>query len=127
MSIKDLVISSADLLEETVEEVVQSYFKYNESGEILVVDKNFWKLRGEDKILRYLAAVAGRRFLGIKMPEVSLDSAQISKSLNMKNNSVRAYLSQLRAKGLIETEKGKNCVTTQGLHDLIEKKGENHG
>jgi len=127
MSIKDLVVNSEDLLEETVEEVVQDYFKYNENGDILVVNKNFWKLKGEEKILRYLAAVAGRKFLDIKTPEVSLNNAQISKSLSMNNNSVRAHLSQLRTKGLIETEKGKNRVTTQGLHDLLEKEDKNHG
>jgi len=121
MSIKDLVISSKDLLEGTVEAVVQDFFKYDEGGGILVVNKGFWKLKGEEKILRYLAAAAGRNFLDVNTPDLGLDNAQISSGLNMKNNSVRGHLSQLRTKGLVKTEKGKNYVTTQGLHDLLEE------
>lgn len=127
MSIKDLVVSSEDLLEGVVEEVVRDHFKYNENGEILVVNKRFWKLKGEEKILLYLAAVAGRKFLDIETPELGLDNARISKGLNMNKNSVRAYLSQLRTRGLIETEKGRSRVTTQGVHDLLEKEDKNHG
>jgi len=126
MAIKDLIISSKDLLEETVEGVIGKLFKYNEDGEILIANKKFWKLKGEEKVLRYLAAVAGRQFLDLKNPEIGLNSVQISKALNINNNSVRAYLSQLRSRGMIETEKGSNSVTTQGLHDLIEKEDDDN-
>ncbi len=121
MSIKDLVISSKDLLEETVEGVIRDDFKYSESGEIIIFDKSFWKLTGEQKILRYLAAAAGRRFLDLEKPEASLDNAQLSKSLNMNNNSVRGFLSKLRSRGLVETSGSKNSITTQGLHELLEE------
>jgi len=107
-----------------LEAVVRDFFKYDEDGEILIVNKGFWKLTGEKKILRYLAAAAGRKFLGIDVPDLGFDNAQISKGLNMKHNSVRGHLSQLRTKGLVKTEKGKSYVTIQGLHELLEKEGE---
>lgn len=127
MSIKDLVISSDDLLEKTVEEVVKKHFKYSDKGEVLITNKDFWKLNGEVRILRYLAAVSGRKFLGINNPELGLNNALLSKSLNMNINSVRGNLSILRKSGLIETDKGLNRITTQGLHELLEEKEENHG
>ena len=122
MAIKDLVISSKDLLEGTVEQVIQKHFKYSERGEVLIVDKSFLKLTGEEKIQRYLAAAAGRQFLDLEKPETGLDNAQLTKSLNMNNNSVRGFLSKLRVRGLVETIGSKNSITTQGLHDLLEEK-----
>jgi hypothetical protein len=121
MAIKDLVISSANLLEDTVEKVVQEHFKYSDIGEILIVNKKFWELKGEERILRYLAAIAGRQFLDINTPEISLNNFDLSKNLNINYNSVRAHLSQLRSRGLIKTEKNKNSISTQGLHELLEK------
>jgi hypothetical protein len=121
MALKDLVVSSDDLLEETVEEVVKKHFKYSDKGEVLITNKDFWRLNGEVRILRYLAAVSGRKFLGIDNPELGLNNAQLSKGLNMNVNSVRGNLSILRKSGLIETEKGVNRITTQGLHELLEE------
>lgn len=126
MAIKDLVISSEDLLEETVEEVVKKYFKYSDKGEVLIFNKDFWKLNGEMKILHYLAAVSGRKFLDIDSPELGLNNMQLSKRLNMNINSVRGNLSVLRKSGLIETDKGVNRITTQGLHELHDGEDEKH-
>jgi hypothetical protein len=121
MAIKDLVISSDDLEEETIEKVVRKYFAYDDKGEILIINKDFWKLSGENKILHYLAAASGRKFLELEVPVVALDNAQVSKGLNMNINSVRGYLSKIRSQGLIVTEASKNSITTQGLHNLLEE------
>ncbi len=126
MAIKNLVVSSKDLLEETVEKVIEDFFKYSEEGEILITNRDFWKLKGEERILRYLASAAGRQFLDLQNSEKGLSNAQISKGLNMNNNSVRANLSHLRARGLVRMEEGKNSVTAQGLHDLLKKESESN-
>lgn len=122
MALKDLVISSNDLEEETIEKVVRKYFAYDDKGDVLIINKDFWKLSGENKILHYLAAVSGRKFLELEMPTIALDNIQISKGLNMNINSVRGFLSRIRSQGLILTEAGKNSLTTQGLHNLLEEK-----
>ena len=94
---------------------------------VKIKNKDFWKLNGENKILRYLAAISGRQFLELQEPEVSLNNAQISKGLNININSVRGFLSNLRSQGFIETEGGKNKITTQGLHDLLEGRRDSDG
>ncbi|KKR76871.1 MAG: hypothetical protein UU21_C0002G0002 [Candidatus Levybacteria bacterium GW2011_GWA2_40_8] len=127
MALKDLVINSRDLQEETIEKVVIKYFAYDDTGAVLIKNKDFWKLNGENKILRYLAAISGRQFLELQEPEVSLNNAQISKGLNININSVRGFLSNLRSQGFIETEGGKNKITTQGLHDLLEGRRDSDG
>lgn len=118
MPLSDLVIKTADIQEAAVEAVVRNYFTYSEDGEILVSNKDFYALPGETKISTYLVAIAGRQFLGLNQPPLAVDGMELSKQLNLKYNSVRAYLSQLRKQGLVIGEGGKYKVSMQGLLNL---------
>lgn len=100
---------------------MKKYFKYTPAGDILFINRAFWQLGGDKKVLLFLAAVMGRKFLGLAAAEVVATNEAIERKLNMNENSVRVYVSQLRRAGLIVTEAGGHSITTQGLHDLMEE------
>ncbi len=121
MALKDLVVDTKEIEEEALEAVVKPYFKYDSSGDILFVNREFWKLPGDRKVALVLTATLGRKFLGLPGAETSLTNAEIGKKLNMNESSLRVYLSQLRKNGSVVTEKGRHVITTQGIHNLIEE------
>lgn len=121
MPLKNLVINSRNLQEEAIEKAVKGFISYGEDGEILVTNSKFWKLHGEEKVQRFLAAISGREFLGLENQSLDIDGLELTKKLNMNKSSTRVYLSQLRSRGLVETKKNKHRITNQGLHDLLQK------
>lgn len=121
MTIADLVVSSTVIEEAAVERAVKTFFRYTEKGEIIIHNKEFWKLSGEEKLLRFLAAITGKRFLDLEGPQLNATNRELSKCLNMNESSVRVYVSSLRSRGLVETTKDGHGITTQGLHDLSEE------
>ncbi|GEM_PF-6007794 len=124
MPIKDLVVNTNEVEESALETVVKKYFKYDIAGEVLFIDRAFWKLPGDKKVILLLAAFLGRKFLGLDGVEVAASNMIIGKKLNMKETSIRVYISQLRKSGSVVTENNKHMITTQGLHDLMEKQDE---
>lgn len=120
MSIKDLVVNSSEIEEAALEGVLSVYFKYDQSGGVLFTNRAFWKLPGDKKVALFLAALLGRKFIEIDNVETAASNEEIGKKLNMNENSIRAYLSQLRKTGSVVTEKDKHSITTQGIHDLME-------
>lgn len=121
MSIKDLMVDTNEIEEASIETVVKRFFKYDSAGGILFIDRSYWKLPGDKKIALLLAALLGRKFLGLNDPEISATNADIGKILNINPNSTRVYISQLRKNGSVTTDKDRHMITTQGLHDLMEE------
>jgi len=119
MAIKDLVLSEIE--ESAVEKAVKDFISYTENGEILFVNKSFWKLKGEWQVLLYLAALSGRKFLELSDPKFSANNKEIEKALRMKPSSVRAYLTNLRQKGHVYTKDNSHFITNQGLFELKEE------
>jgi len=122
MSIKNLVINTSEVEEKPLELIIKKYFSYHKDGEIIVTNNQFYKLTGEKKIMHYLTAILGRKFLGLDNPELGTSNKQLEKKLNMKGGSVRAHISLLKNRGLVETEKKQHRITSRGVAQLQERK-----
>ena len=108
----------ADVEEEKLAKLLQVYVKYTESAEVLFL-KSFKELRDKHKVLVYLAARLGLKFLNSD-GNVGITGKKIHENLNMSYSSVRVYLHQLRSEGLVvvneQTKEYK--IASQGVLDM---------
>lgn len=122
MSLKDLVVNANEIEEAALERVVRTYFKYDQTGGVLFTDRKFWKLPGDKRVILFLSALLGRKFLDLPGIETSASSGEIERQLGMNSSSVRVYISQLRRSGKVLSQNGRHTVSTQAIYELMEEK-----
>lgn len=121
MSLKSLVVKEAELAESLIEKVVSPYCQYTETGRI-IPNEGFGKLSVRQQVLVYLVAKSGLPFI-VENPDVisTADNMELEKFLNVKGDSLRPRLSELRGKGYIITEAGKHKISSHAANYIIEE------
>ena len=118
MSLASLVIKEADLTESLIEKVVGPYCQYTETGKI-VPNEKFNKLPVKQKILVYLVAKSGLPFINSDQPDVSADNEELEFFLNVRGNTLRPRVSELREEGFIITENSKHKISNHAANYII--------
>jgi hypothetical protein len=119
MSLKALVIKEADLTEDLIEKVVSPYCRYTENGKI-IPNQNFSKLSVKKKILVYLVAKSGLPFvLENDQVAISADNKELEFFTNIKGNTLRPRLSELREDGYVITESDLHKISNHAANYII--------
>src|ERR1035437_6420827 len=96
MSLQDLIIKEESVTEELIEKIVVPYCKYTETGRI-IFNEHFIQLSFKQQILVYLVAKSGLPFVtGNPATDISADNLELQKVLNIKGDTLRARISELR-------------------------------
>lgn len=121
MSLKSLVIKEVELTENLIEKVVSPYCQYTETGRI-IPNESFGKLSVKQQILVYLVAKSGLPFvIEGSAVDFTADNKELEKFLNVKGDTLRPRLSELRSKGYIITEAGKHKISNHTTNYIIEE------
>lgn len=121
MSLKSLVIKEAELTENLIEKVVSPYCQYTETGRI-IPNESFAKLSVKQQVLVYLVAKSGLPFvIEGSAVDFTANNKELEKFLNVKGDSLRPRLSELKSKGYIITEAGKHKISSHAANYIIEE------
>jgi hypothetical protein len=119
MSLKTLVVKEAALTEDLIEKVVTPYCRYTENGKI-IPNQDFSKLPVKQKILVYLVAKSGLPFV-LENDQVAIcaDNKELGFFLNVKGDTLRPRLSELREEGYIITESSLHRISNHAANYII--------
>lgn len=121
MSLKSLVVKEAELTENLIEKVAAPYCQYTESGQI-IPNEHFAKLGVRNQILVYLITKSGLPIvLENNTAETSVDNKELEKFLNVKGDTLRPRLSELRGMGYVVTESGRHKISNHATNYILEE------
>lgn len=120
--LKNLLVKQAEVEEQAIEEVIQGYVQYSDSGKILKT-KNFEASAARKKIVTYLIAKLGWKFIpGKENFTGGASNAELERELKLSGGTIRPEIKYLRDNGLITTIKGMHNPTDQLIFQLVGKK-----
>ncbi len=121
MALKSLLIKEAELTEDLIEKVASPFLRYTETGKI-ISNPDFKNLSISNQILVYLVAKSGLPLVTDKSDtDISSNNSELEKALNIKGNTLRPRLSELRVKGYIITENNKHKISNHSAGYVIEQ------
>jgi hypothetical protein len=101
MPLKDLVAKKSEIAEAVIEEVVSKYVRYYTDTLEIGFTPDGARLSGESKVLVYLVALLGWRYVMDQPPTVSTKPADLEKVLGIAGGSLRPFLKSLKDAHLI--------------------------
>lgn len=121
MALKNLVVDLETIEEETIEQIVSPYIRYDpkQKSAILLGDESS-RLNIPQKITLYLLALKGWRFIegGKDIPQEATPKA-ISEVIGENGSTVRNHLQVLRREGVIyKTISGAYTILPQSVYKI---------
>jgi hypothetical protein len=101
MPLKDLVAKKSEIAESVIEAIVSKYVRYYTDSLEIGFTPDGAGLSGENKVLVYLVALLGWRYVTDKPPAVSTKPADLEKVLGIAGGSLRPFLKNLKDAHLI--------------------------
>lgn len=127
MALKDHTIDSTKISEELIESIITERVKYDPAKETIVLLPAVRGLTNDKKVLLFLAALQGWRFLVKEnVPSESASPADITRATGIPGGSVRPLLRGLEDRKILLAVKGKYELPAHNLgrvRDIIAGKG----
>lgn len=101
MALKDLVASTSALTEETVEAIVANFVRYDTDETELVLLPEFTGLPHSHKILVFLSALHGWRFVVEGDTSISMKPSELEEKTGIPGGSLRPALRNLKQRKLL--------------------------
>ena len=101
MALKDLVAKKSEIAESVIEAIVSKYVRYYTDTLEVGFTPDGAGLAGENKVLVYLVALLGWRYVTDKPPTVSTKPADLEKALGIAGGTLRPLLKNLKDAHLI--------------------------
>lgn len=101
MPLKDLVAKKSEIAESVIEAIVSKYVRYYTDTLEIGFTPDGAGLSGENKVLVYLVALLGWRYVADNVPEVSTKPADLEKALGIPGGTLRPLLKSLKDAHLI--------------------------
>lgn len=118
MALKDLVASNSALTEETVEAIVNAYIRYDiEEAEVVFLPE-FNDLSNSHKILVFLSALQGWRFVIDDEQAVSMKPGELEKKTGIPGGSLRPALRTLAQQKLLGDKDGSYFARPASLASI---------
>lgn len=115
MALKDLVADKAALTEETIEDIVGNYVRYDAvSGEIVFTPAGI-ALKNDKKVLVHLTAILGWPYVTDKPPTTATRPADLAAALGIPGGTLRPILKALKDVHLIAANDGSYMVRSANL------------
>lgn len=83
MPLKDLVAKKSEIAESVIEAIVSKYVRYYTDALEIGLTPDGTRLSGENKVLVYLVALLGWRYVTDAAPEISTKPADLEKVLGI--------------------------------------------
>jgi|GEM_PF-2297721 len=115
MALKDLVASTSALTEETVEAIVGNFVRYDTDETELVLLPEFSALSNSHKILVFLSALHGWRFIVENDTSVSMKPSELEEKTGIPGGSLRPALRSLTQQRLLADKAGAYLVKPASL------------
>jgi hypothetical protein len=127
MALKDHTIDSTKISEELIESIITERVKYDPAKETIVLLPAVRSLTNDKKVLLFLAALQGWRFLVKEnTPSESASPTDITRATGIPGGSVRPLLRGLEDRKILIAVKGKYELPAHNLgrvRDIITGKG----
>jgi hypothetical protein len=101
MALKDLVAKKSEITESVIEAIVSKHVRYYTDTLEIGFTPDGAGLSGENKVLVYLVALLGWRYVTDEPPTVSTKPADLEKVLGIAGGSLRPFLKSLKDAHLI--------------------------
>lgn len=121
MSLKTLVVDIEQITEDILESVLSPYIRYDTSQRVILMTPESRSLDQKKKILIYLLAQKGWKFLlgsSEKIPTEGLQPAEIGKRLNL-GDSVRPAIRQLKDLGYVYRQQDGSYIITSSMMQIV--------
>lgn len=116
MALKDHTIDSSKISEEQIETIISGHVKYDPSRKTVVLLPDTQKFSNEKRILLYLTALQGWKFVMSKeAPTVEASPQEVSQRTGIPGGSVRPILGALVDRGILGKQKGKYFMPPHNL------------
>lgn len=103
MPLKDLVAKKSEVAEAVIEAIVSKYVRYYTDTMEIGFTPEGVALSGENKVLVYLVALLGWRYVIDEVPEVTTKPADLEKAVGIPGGTLRPFLKKLKDAHLIAT------------------------
>ncbi len=125
MALKDLVADANKIDEETIEDIVANYVRYDPVAFKIVFTPNGAELKNELKLLVYLVSVVGWKYLVEDAEAVPTKPSDLEAALGIGGGTLRPILKKLKDSHLVSVNDGHYTVQTANL-DIVRRviKGE---
>lgn len=101
MALKDLVAKKSEIAESVIEGIVSKYVRYYTDTLEIGFTPDGAALSGEKKVLVYLVAIMGWRYVTDKPPAILTKPADLEKALGIPGGTLRPMLKSLKDSHLI--------------------------
>lgn len=118
MPLKDLVADKSKLNEEAIEEIVGQYIRYDPAAYEIVFTPLVNSLNTEQKILVYLTAVMGWRYVVDEVKPVQCNPSALERDLGIAGNTLRPILKKLKDGHLVNTDDQGYAVRVANLEAI---------
>lgn len=120
MALKDLVADSSKIDEETIEAIVAEFVRYDPEAFKILFTPGGAALKNEAKLLVYLVAVVGWKYVVDNPQAVPTKPADIEAVLGISGGTLRPMLKKLKESYLISANDGHYAVQTANL-DTVQR------
>lgn len=127
MALKDLVADQDKLNEESIEGIISPYLRYDPSAFSIVFTPVGASLSNEARLLVYLVAICGWRYVVPDPQKVDTKPADLEEVLNIPGGSLRPLLKKLKDSHLIKSEDGHYIVQIANLNAIKDQIGGGNG
>ncbi|MCF2872677.1 hypothetical protein L0664_16515 [Octadecabacter sp. G9-8] len=120
MSLKDLVADASKLTEEAIEGIVTDFVRYDPTAQVVVFTPLGGELGNEQKILVYLVALLGWKFVIDDPKAVSTKPADLERELGIHGGTLRPVLKKLKDGHLVSAPEGHYQVQSANLDSVAQ-------
>jgi hypothetical protein len=118
MALKDLVAQRAALTEDSIEEIVSNYIRYDLEEKAIAFTSAAAKLQNRAKLLVYLVALQGWPFVTEEAVSVDAKPGELSDQTGIPGGSLRPLLKELKEQHFIAERGGRYLVRPMSLASI---------
>lgn len=124
MPLKDLTIDKSKATENLIESIIKPYIRYDTNSKSIFFLPGAEELNNIKKVLVYLVALKGWKFVTDEPTPYEAKPDTISKHTGTKGNTLRPILSGLKERKIIIVKSGKYSIpdfNIQNVKSIVEK------
>jgi hypothetical protein len=123
MGLKDLIASKSSLAEDVIEEIVSEHVRYDTDHKAVFLTPEGHELSGKSKVLVYLVALQGWRFVIDDMVPMDPKPGEIEEHTGISGGTLRPLLKELKDRRIIIEKGGRYSVSSAALPSIKKELG----
>ena len=115
MALKDLIVGSGTVTEEAIEKIISPYVKYEVDPPAVVVTPAGYALGNAEKVVVYLVAGLGWRYVVDDPPRISTRPADLEHALGIPGGTLRPVLKKLKDNHILTVADGQYSIRPSNI------------